>query len=116
MSSENKLVQLKQKIEHLNQELATINHTPPIPELINTTNILRTNEYLTHANEKKTQIISSYNEYVTELEAYLRSAFERKLAFLKKTRARLEKKTKKKPKKKHIKKSKKKKLFKKRRR
>jgi hypothetical protein len=115
MFSENKLVQLKQKIEHLTRELATINQTQPIPELINTTNILRTNEYLTHANEKKTQIISSYEEYVKELEAYLTSALERKLAFLKKTRSRLEKKAKKRPRRKHTKKSKKKSAKKRRR-
>ena len=87
-----------------------------MPELINATNILRTNEYLTHVNEKKTQIVSSYEEYVKELEAFLSSVLERKLAFLKKTRARLQKKAKKKPKRKRIKKSKKKKTAKKRRR
>ena len=91
MSSENKLAQIKQKIERLHQELATINQsTQPMPELINATNILRTNEYLTHVNEKKTEIVSSYEEYVKELEAFLSSVLERKLAFLKKTRARSE--------------------------
>ena len=110
MSSENKLAQIKQKIERLHQELATISQsTQPMPELINATNILRTNEYLTHVNEKKTQIVSSYEEYVKELEAFLSSVLERKLAFLKKTRARLQKKAKKKPKRKRIKKSKKRK-------
>jgi len=85
LSSENKLAQIKQKIERLHQELATINQsTQPMPELINATNILRTNEYLTHVNEKKTEIVSSYEEYVKELEAFLSSVLERKLAFLKK--------------------------------
>jgi len=117
LSSENKLAQIKQKIERLHQELATINQsTQPMPELINATNILRTNEYLTHVNEKKTQIVSSYEEYVKELEAFLSSVLERKLAFLKKTRARLQKKTKKKPKRKRIKKPKRKKTTKNRRR
>ena len=117
MSSENELAQIKQKIERLHQELATINQsTQPMPELINTTNILRTNEYLTHVNEKKTEIVSSYEEYVKELEVFLSSILERKLAFLKKTRAILQKKAKKKPKRKRTKKSKKKKIVKKRRR
>jgi len=117
LSSENKLAQIKQKIEQLHQELAAINKsTQPMPELINATNILRTNEYLTHVNEKKTQIVSSYEEYVKELEAFLSSVLERKLAFLKKTRARLQKKAKKKTKRKRIKKPKKKKSSKKRRR
>jgi len=63
LSSENKLAQIKQKIERLHQELATINQsTQPMPELINATNILRTNEYLTHVNEKKTEIVSSYED------------------------------------------------------
>ncbi|MEX0656434.1 MAG: hypothetical protein WD154_02675 [Nitrosopumilaceae archaeon] len=115
MSSENKLAQIKQKIECLHQELVTINQsTQPMPELINTTNILRTNEYLTHVNEKKTEIVSSYEEYVKELERFLSSVLERKLAFLKKTHARLQKRTKKKPIRKRIKKSKKKKSSKKR--
>jgi len=117
LSSENKLAQIKQKIERLHQELATINQsTQPMPELINATNILRTNEYLTHVNEKKTEIVSSYEEYVKELEAFLSSVLERKLAFLKKTRIKLQKTAKKNLKRKRTKKPKRKKTAKKRRR
>jgi len=116
MSSENKLAQTKQKIERLNQELATIKQSAqPMPELINTTNVLRTNEYLTQLNEKNTQIISSYEEYAKELETLLSSVLERKLTFLKKTHARLQRATKKKSKRKRTKKSRKRKQTKKRR-
>jgi len=116
VSSANKLAQTKQKIEHLNQELATIKQSAqPMPELINTTNVLRTNEYLTQLNEKNAQIISSYEAYAKELEFFLSAVLERKLALLKKTHARLQRATKKKSKRKRTKKSRKRKQTKKRR-
>ena len=106
LSSENKLVELKQRIEHLSEELETTSQsTQPMPELINATNILRANEYLTRINAKKTEIISSYAEYVKELEQLVSSVLERKIAFLKKAQTRLQK-TKKKQKRKQAKKSK----------
>lgn len=66
----NKLDILQKKIMHAKKELSEINMLEqPLPEFINTTNMLRTNEYLQKANEKKSQLLTAYEEYVNELES-----------------------------------------------
>jgi chromosome segregation ATPase len=66
----NKLDILQKKIAQANKELSEINMLEqPLPEFINTTNMLRTNEYLQKANEKKSQLLTAYQEYVNELES-----------------------------------------------
>jgi hypothetical protein len=68
-SIENKLDILQKKIMQAKKELTEINILEqPLPEFINTTNMLRTNEYLHKANEKKSQLLTAYEEYVYELE------------------------------------------------
>ena len=50
----NKLDLLQKKIIQSKKELSEINMLEqPLPEFINSTNMLRTNEYLQKANEKK---------------------------------------------------------------
>lgn len=39
-----------------------------MPEMMNTTNALRLNEYLTKSDEKKTSLIAAYGEYAQQLE------------------------------------------------
>ena len=47
-----------------------------IPELIQSTNALRQNEYLLKANEKKTELLDLYVQYSQSLEKLLLSVFE----------------------------------------
>ena len=70
MSSQQKKVSgLQKKIIDLKNELASLEKLEqPLPEFINTTNILRSNEYLKKVNEKKSQLLDSYKKYVVELE------------------------------------------------
>ena len=64
-----KVNKLQNKIVHAKKELAEINKLKlPRPEFINTTNMLRSNEYLQKANEKKSHLIMAYEEYTNELE------------------------------------------------
>jgi hypothetical protein len=66
----NKIDILQKKIWQAKKELSEINLLEqPRPEFINTTNMLRTNEYLQKANEKKSQLLNAYEEYVNELES-----------------------------------------------
>jgi len=66
----NKLDILQKQIMQAKKELSEINMLEqPLPEFINTTNMLRTNEYLQKANEKKSQLLTAYEEYVNELES-----------------------------------------------
>jgi len=67
---ENKLDILQKKITLAKKELSEIHMLEqPLPEFINTTNMLRTNEYLQKENEKKSQLLTAYEEYVNELES-----------------------------------------------
>lgn len=66
----NKLDIMQKKIMQARKELSEIHVLEqPLPEFINTTNMLRTNEYLQKENEKKSQLLTAYEEYVNELES-----------------------------------------------
>ncbi len=64
-----KINELQKKIVLAKNELSEINILEqPLPEFINTTNMLRSNEYLQKSNEKKSQLLIAYEEYTDELE------------------------------------------------
>ena len=64
-----KISELQKKIVLTKNELSEINILEqPLPEFINTTNLLRSNEYLQKSNEKKSQLLIAYEEYANELE------------------------------------------------
>lgn len=65
----NNLSDLRRRIQKAQEELAQIGAPePPHPELINTANLLRANEYLTKTDEKKTELLSAYEGYAKQLE------------------------------------------------
>lgn len=69
--------ELKQKITHLQSELNQIsNHGEPMPELINSANLLRQNEHLLKINKKNTELLFTYKQYSEELEKMISSVFE----------------------------------------
>ncbi len=47
-----------------------------IPELVISANLLRSNEYLSKANDKKTELLSAYAQYSETLEELLLTTFE----------------------------------------
>ena len=68
---------LRKKIQEINYELKELGDLEPeIPELITSTNVLRANEYLSKANQKKTELLSLYVQYSESLETLLDSVFE----------------------------------------
>jgi hypothetical protein len=65
----NNLNDLRRRIQKAQDDLAQIGAPePPHPELINTANLLRANEYLTKTDQKKTELLSAYEEYAKQLE------------------------------------------------
>ena len=65
----NNLNELKIRIRKAKEELEQMGSTEqPLPEMINTTNVLRANEYLTKTDQGKTNLISAYEEYTKQLE------------------------------------------------
>jgi hypothetical protein len=74
MSSLNKVKKLQNNILQIKIELDHINKDQkPLPELINTTNMLRTNEYLQKANDAQLKLLTAYDEYSNELENLISS-------------------------------------------
>ena len=67
--STGKINELQNKIIQIKTELSEINKDEkPLPEFIDTTNMLRSNEYLKKANETKSRLLIAYEEYTDELE------------------------------------------------
>jgi len=59
---QNKIIQIKTDLSEINKD------EKPFPEFIDTTNMLRSNEYLKKANETKSMLLIAYEEYTNELE------------------------------------------------
>ena len=68
---------LRKKIHDIQFELKQLDDPPSkIPELIDSANLLRLNEYLTKTNDKKTELLSSYEQYSVILEELLKTIFD----------------------------------------
>jgi len=68
---------LRKKIQQIQADLNQLgNPVSEIPELITSSNLLRSNEYLSKANEKKTELLSTYEQYFVALEELILSVFD----------------------------------------
>jgi len=68
---------LRKKIQQIQVDLNQLGDpVSEIPELITSANLLRSNEYLSKANEKKTELLSAYEQYFVALEELLSSVFD----------------------------------------
>ncbi|MEM4378135.1 MAG: hypothetical protein QXX85_04020 [Candidatus Nitrosotenuis sp.] len=68
------LAELKLRVQKAQEDLAQLGSpSPPLPEMIDTTNIIRINEYLAKSNEGKSRLISAYEDYAKKLEEIVAS-------------------------------------------
>ncbi len=68
---------LRKKIQHIQADLEQLGEpVSEIPELITSANLLRSNEYLSKVNDKKTDLLSAYVQYSTTLEKLLSTVFD----------------------------------------
>ena len=68
---------LRKKIQEIRADLNQLGEpVSEIPELITSANLLRSNEYLSKANEKKTELLSAYAQYSNALEKLLSTVFD----------------------------------------
>lgn len=58
----------KSRIQQLERDLESLESPEKMPEMIDSTNILRINEHLTATDQKKSEIIAAYKEYTAEIE------------------------------------------------
>ena len=88
---------LKSKINQIKRELSQLEGSnEPMPELINSTNLLRSNEILTKVNQKKTELLVAYESYFTDLDGTLKKIQSGLSALKGKPRKKPKKKTKRK--------------------
>ncbi len=77
IGSEELIYDLRKKIQQIQVDLNQLGDPiSEIPELISSANLLRANEYLSKANEKKTELLTIYAQYSTALEKLLSSVFD----------------------------------------
>jgi hypothetical protein len=70
----NNLNELKARIQQIQNEISQLGSPEPVmPEMINTTNALRLNEYLRKSDEKKTALNAAYGDYTRQLEQVVSS-------------------------------------------
>ena len=71
------IYELRKKIQTITFELNDLeNGSDDIPELIKSTNLLRSNDHLLEVNQKKSELTSAYQQYSKELENMLAAVFE----------------------------------------
>lgn len=73
----NVIYDLRKKIQQAQADLAQLGEpVSDIPELVETTNLVRSNEYLKKINLKQNELISAYEKYSESLEDLLSTVFE----------------------------------------
>ena len=72
----NVMAQMKQQISQIKSELKELGEPEDIPEMIQSTNLIRVNEHLNKSNKKKSELLLAYDEYVQQLEKLVTSVFE----------------------------------------
>ena len=71
------LYDLRKRIQEIQSDLEQLGEpTKNIPEMIESANLLRTNEYLSKSDEKKTELIDAYGDYSLALEELLTTVFD----------------------------------------
>ena len=69
--------EFSKKIHDLQLELHELGSLPlDMPELINSTNLLRSNEYLAKVSEKQSELLSVYDQYSKALENMIEMVFD----------------------------------------
>ena len=72
----NVMHQMKQQIEQIKAELDELGEPENMPEMIENTNLIRSNEHLSKTNQKKSELLIAYDDYSKQLENLLSSVFE----------------------------------------
>ena len=68
---------LRKQIQQITSDLNNLeNESKNIPELISSTNLLRLNDHLNLVNNKKSELISAYEQYSKQLDQMLVTVFD----------------------------------------
>jgi seryl-tRNA synthetase len=71
------IYELRKKIQKITSDLNELEKkSDEIPELIKSTNLMRTNDHLVEVNNKKSELTFAYAQYSKELEQLLETVFD----------------------------------------
>ena len=71
------IYELRKQIQKITSDLENLEiDSKNIPELISSTNLLRSNDHLNEINHKKSELISVYQQYSNQLEQILATVFD----------------------------------------
>lgn len=77
MGAGGRIAELRGEIARLGLQIESLGPAPEdMPEMIESANLLRKSEHLQKSDGAKSELISAYEEYASELESMLRSVFE----------------------------------------
>ncbi len=77
IGAEGLIYDLRKKIQQIQGDLNQLGEPiSEMPELITSANLLRSNEYLSKANEKKTELLSAYEQYFVAMDELLLTVFD----------------------------------------
>ncbi len=86
MSANSRLINLQEKIQQIQTSLSDENKSEtPMPELIESTNLLRSNEFLTKVIQKQNELLLTYEEYVSELKKMISASLRAQINSLRKS-------------------------------
>ncbi len=74
--TEESIYNLRRKIQEIQTDLDHLGSISEMPELITLTNMLRSNEHLSRRDEKKTELLSTYEQYSAALERLFSTVFD----------------------------------------
>lgn len=68
---------LRKRIQQAQYDLEQLGKpASDLPELVDSANLVRSNEYLSKVNEKKSELLSAYSDYSEALEELLSTVFD----------------------------------------
>jgi hypothetical protein len=71
------IYELRKRIQKIRSDLKNLEiDSQNIPELISSTNLLRSNDHLIEINNKKSELITTYQQYSNQLEQMLATVFD----------------------------------------
>ncbi|HUU48130.1 MAG: hypothetical protein E4G77_02900 [Nitrosopumilus sp.] len=71
------IYELRKQIQKITFDLKNLDiDSKNIPELISSTNLLRSNDHLVEINHKKSELIATYQQYSNQLEQMLAAVFD----------------------------------------
>ncbi|ABK77959.1 conserved hypothetical protein [Cenarchaeum symbiosum A] len=69
------MAHLKQRIRQIREEIDSLEEPRDVPGMIQSANLIRSNEHLSVKDRKKSELLAAYDEYAGQLESLVSTVF-----------------------------------------